>query len=160
MSPSWQSTANRVARDTFVQVFNWWTKRPERWSVSVNRAGQRVTFSIDKELTKAYFVDRDKSIKARDGRAKKIIHFVQQHTRSNGSTVREHVRGLREFDWNDFHCIVTAPKLNGELYSVSLDVPTVEEEDMSSAELSESYSVSKVGHHVAQAEDGKRPIAF
>jgi hypothetical protein len=42
---------------------------------------------------------------------------VREHTRSNGTVVKEHIRGLREFDWKGYHCVVTAPKFNGHLFT-------------------------------------------
>lgn len=106
----------------FRQLLLWWTSRDERWSVGVRKGDKRATFSIAKEQTAGYFADRDKTA-AVDGTAKKIIHFVREHERANGSVVRAHVRGLREFDWRSFHCIVTAPTLNGMLSTNAPLVP-------------------------------------
>lgn len=100
--------------NVFRQLMIWWMSRDQRWSVGVRKHGQRITFSIDPEHTSAYFADRNKTI-AVDGRSKKIIHFVREHTRANGSIVREHVRGEREFEWRGAHCAVTAPKLYGRI---------------------------------------------
>jgi hypothetical protein len=96
----------------FRQLLLWWADRDNRWSVGVRKDDARVTFSIAKEHTAAYFADRDKTVNAH-GVTRKIIHYVREHQRVNGSTVREHLRGLREFDWRGYHCLVTAPKLNG-----------------------------------------------
>lgn len=106
----------------FCQLLNWWTSRADCWSVAVTKDGKRVTFSIAQDQTSAYFADRDKTIKAADGTAKKILHYVRPHTRENGATVREHVRGLREFDWLGYRCTVTAPNLTGQVVSSSFDL--------------------------------------
>jgi hypothetical protein len=101
-----------VARSTlflFRGMFTWWSQRNERWSVAVKQGKDRVTFGIDPEDTKRYFADRNKSIKNANGSTKRIIHFVKEFQRSNGTVVKEHIRGLREFDWKGYNCIVNAP---------------------------------------------------
>jgi hypothetical protein len=107
---------------TFCQLINWWTSRADRWSVAVKKDSKRITFSVGQDQTAAYFADRDKTIKAADGTAKKIIHYVRPHTRENGANVREHVRGLREFDWLGYHCLVTAPGFTGRVLTASFDL--------------------------------------
>ena len=116
----------RYMKLMFRQLLVWWSGRADRWSVAATRSGQRLTFSIDSKDTPSYFADRDKTAKAPDGSAKKIIHFVREHVRSNGSTVRAHVRGLRIFDWNGCRCTVTAPRLTGNVVSALFTLPPVE----------------------------------
>lgn len=108
----------------FRQLVMWWNRRDEQWSVGVRKDGRRVTFNIAKEHTAAYFADREKVVTV-NGNAKKIIHFVREHTRSNGQTVREHVRGMREFIWHGFSCHVTAPRLTGAIVTKVPAVPVV-----------------------------------
>ncbi len=112
---------------TFRQLLLWWTNRESQWSVGVRKDGHRCTFSIDQRHTAGYFADRDTVVNV-DGKPKKIIHFVRQHERVNGSMVKAHVRGLREFDWHGYHCVVTAPKFNGALTTM-VDLTPVEIED-------------------------------
>lgn len=85
-------------------------------------------FSIAPEHTSAYFADRDTVVSV-DGKPKKIIHFVRSHVRVNGSEVKAHVRGLREFDWKGYHCAVTAPNLNGAIYTGAALTPVEIDED-------------------------------
>ena len=98
-------------------LFNTWSARSDSWSVGVSYGKNRVTFKVPQENTKHYFADRNKTIKAKDGKAKRIIHHVDAHTRTmaDGSirSVKEHIRGINEFDWNGYHCKVTAPNFNG-----------------------------------------------
>lgn len=101
----------------FRQLVMWWNRRADSWSVGVRKDGRRVTFSIAPQHTAAYFADRDKTA-AVDGTAKKIIHYVREHERANGQTVKAHVRGLRSFSWRSFECNVTAPNLNGVVATV------------------------------------------
>ncbi len=121
-----QSIREKTMTCIFRQLLIWWGGRDQQWSVGVRKNGHRVTFSIDPRHTSAYFADRDIVVNV-EGKPKKIIHFVREHTRSNGSHVKSHVRGLREFDWNGYHCTVTAPKLNGFL-TAGFDITPVEVE--------------------------------
>lgn len=116
--------------NVFRQLMLWWMSRDQRWSVGVRKHGQRITFSIDPEHTAAYFADRNKTI-AVDGRSKKIIHFVREHARVNGSIVRAHVRGEREFEWRGAHCAVTAPQLYGRITTIPTFAP-IDPEDVDS----------------------------
>ena len=71
---------------------------------------------VAREHTSAYFADRDTVVNV-DGKPRKIIHFVREHQRAGGAVVKAHVRGLREFDWKGYHCVVTAPMLKGNLFT-------------------------------------------
>jgi hypothetical protein len=118
---------------SFVQMLAWWNERDLRWSVGIRKGKNRVVFSVDPENTKTYFADRDKSIKAADGKAKKIIHYVRAHERvRDGKTisVKEHIRGIREFDWGSHHCIVTAPKFHRTILTSHFEVPAQDEDDL------------------------------
>jgi hypothetical protein len=99
----------------FADAVQIWAARESQWSVAVYKNGERVTFGIDPRDTKTFFADRDKSAKTPSGATKKIIHHVREHARNNGAQVREHVRGLREFDWKAFRCVVNAPAFTGKL---------------------------------------------
>lgn len=135
----------------FSAMFNWWNSRKDRWSVAVSDGSDRVTFSIDQANTSSWFADRDKSVNK-----KKIIHFVNQHDRLvRGKTVsvKAHVRGIREFDWNGYHCLVTAPKFtNFDLITSAFDVtPTTVDED---AEEQKTWmNTSELGSVLALLED-------
>jgi hypothetical protein len=133
----------------FKQLIVWWATRDERWSVGVRKDGHRVTFSIQPEHTSAYFADREKTI-AVNGTAKKIIHYVQKHQRANGSVVRAHVRGVREFDWRGYGCAVTAPKLNGMLGTLCSIEPIEEDGEIDYLKTIDTLSAATM---LADAED-------
>lgn len=101
-------------RASFCKLINWWQSRGDQWSVGVRKDGHRVTFSIDKRHTSAYFADREMVVNV-DGKPRKIVHYVREHERVNGSVVREHVRGLRHFNWKGYECSVIAPGLKGRV---------------------------------------------
>lgn len=145
----------RAARQGFGAMIKWWRDRELRWSVGVRKGNDRVTFSVSPENTKTYFADRDKSVKAADGTAKKIIHYVRQHERvRNGKTitVREHIRGIREFDWGSHHCIVTAPKFHGAMLATDYDLPALGDEDMDKYK-GKLADLTKVGAMLADLEE-------
>lgn len=139
----------------FRQLVVWWMTREERWSVSVRREAKRITFSIAKEHTAAYFADRDKQVTA-DGQTKKIVHYVRAHTRANGSHVKEHVRGLREFQWRNFECKVVAPRLSGALFTDAplspIDVPE------SMLKTSKDLTTEQAAELLANVEDGLETV--
>lgn len=142
-----QEEYERFLKSLFRQLILWWNGRAQRWSVGVRKNDKRVTFSIAPQHTAAYFADRDKTI-AVNGTAKKIIHYVRPHTRANGSHVKAHVRGLREFDWKGFHCMVTAPDLNGQVLTVADLTPV--EADGDDPKLLETHDVAAL---LADSED-------
>ena len=139
------------ARNAFKWMIDWWQGRTERWSVAVKKSGDRVTFAVDKSLTKKYFADRDKTIKTASGRNKKIVHYVKEHERDykgKKTIVKEHIRGVSKFTWNGYECLVTAP----EFHSLPTAQFNVGAEDVE--QLTEGYvSASKVGHILASAEE-------
>lgn len=141
----------------FLNVFEWWLKRNLRWNVTVKKNGDRVTFCIDKELTKKYFADRDKSVKTASGHTKPIVHFVKEHVRNYGDktrTIKEHLRGINKFSWKGYNCIVSAPEFGMRLSTAMFDlVPDVE---LNEGEEREGYvTASKVGLMLAKDEEAR-----
>ena len=154
MCTEWEDGEHNL-KQIFLNLFEWWIKRHERWNVTVKKNGDRVTFCVNKDLTKKYFADRDKSIKTPSGQTKRIIHFVKEHERKYGDkirTVKEHIRGLNKFTWKGYQCIVSAPEFGMHISSAMFDlVPDVE---LSDGEVKEGFvSISKVGLMLAQDEE-------
>jgi hypothetical protein len=140
----------QVLRNFFVAMHDWWIGRNERWSVCVKKNGDRVTFAVDRSMTKRYFADRQKTVN-QNGNPKRIFHYVKQFERvRNGKTeiVKEHLRGLNEFDWKGYHCLISAPEFHG-LTSVDFNIGAEDSDD-----IDEKYiSVSKVGLMLSRDED-------
>lgn len=141
----------RYTLDTFKALLTWWMTREQRWSVSVSKDDKRVVFSVDTKHTAGYFADRQKVV-AVDGKAKRIIHHVDAHTRANGQFVKEHIRGLREFVWHGAKCIVTAPKFNGVLATNCPVPPQYYDEGESGRNL---IGIDDLSDQLAAFEDGK-----
>jgi hypothetical protein len=143
---------DEVVRAAFVFAFNYWVRRADRWSVSVSHRGERLTFGVDKENTKKYFANRDKSVKTESGLTKKIVHFVKAHDRDYGgkiTKVREHIRGLNSFSWKGYQCLVSAPEFQG-LVTAECDVSGIEEENIGTKDY---IATSLLGLRLAAAEE-------
>jgi len=143
-----------IAQNYFVAVHEWWSERDKRWNVVVKKNGERVTFGVNNDQTPYYFKDRDKSIRTPTGQAKKIVHYVREHERKYGektTVIKEHIRGLQEFEWAGYQCKVISPKLQAQT-SASFVAPSadVEESDTNVVYL------SKVGKLLADVEERKR----
>lgn len=142
----------RITKNYFVSMHEWWSERDSRWNVVVKKNGDRVTFGVDNSQTPYYFKDRDKSIKTASGQTKKIVHYVKEHERKvNDKTtiVKEHVRGLQEFNWATYNCKVVSPKLQART-SALFTAPSVYEDPNKNPKF---IYMSKVGKVLADAEE-------
>lgn len=116
-------------------AFNTWNARDDMWKVSTTTADTRVVFLVPWGETKHYFKDRKVDALTPNGTKKRIIHHVKEHTRVRDGkeiVVKEHIRGLRTFEWKEYRCAVTAPKFHAfdtdAFESASTDVVTVNPE--------------------------------
>lgn len=137
--------------NAFAGMLHWWQARASRWNVAVKKGKDRVTFSIEPGNTKTYFADRDKSVRTASGQMKKIIHYVSGHERQTATKtvqVREHIRGMREFDWGKYHCIVTAPAFHLTQLSSEFDVAAYDE-----SLKGETVGAGAIGRVLAELED-------
>jgi hypothetical protein len=84
------------------------------FQIRATRNGISAVFGIDIKRSAYFFRDRDPIVV--DGITKKIFHFVRPFERAlpNGEVtyVRAHFRGLREFEWNGHHIVITMPGLH------------------------------------------------
>lgn len=145
-----------ICKREFADAMNWWIARENNWSVAVKKNGERVTFAIPKNLTSQFFKDRIK-VTNENGKTRPIIHYVNSHERVKGEAktiVREHIRGLSEFDWKGYDCRVTAPKFNGVLSS-GFVLDGIVFEDGENMPKKGFIDESKLGALLAEAEDGK-----
>lgn len=141
-------------KSLFVSMHEWWSERDTRWNVVVKKNGDRVTFGVDNNHTPYYFKDRDKSIKTASGQTKKIVHYVKEHERKiNDKTtiVKEHIRGLQEFNWAGYHCQVVSPKLQSQT-AAFFTLPGDDE-----LQSNNVVYLSKLGKILADFEETPRP---
>lgn len=76
--------------------------------VSAFKDGVAATFSINIHRSSYFFQDRDVTVTA-SGSRKRIFHFVRPHVRSDGTEVKAHFRGEREFMWAGYKILITIP---------------------------------------------------
>jgi hypothetical protein len=142
-----------IAQNYFVAMHDWWSERDNRWNVVVKKNGERVTFGVNNDQTPYYFKDRDKTIRTPTGQAKKIVHYVKEHERKYGdkiTTIKEHIRGLQEFEWAGYQCNVISPKLQAKTAAAF----TAPSEDVEVDEdTSNVVYLSKLGKVLADSEE-------
>ncbi len=134
-------------------MHNWWIGRDERWNVIIKKNGDRLTFGVDNKDTPYFFKNRDKVVTEK-GQTKRIVHYVKEHDRTrNGktNTIKEHVRGLQEFNWNGYQCKVISPKLNVKTSATFAAEPKLIE-DVGAEDM---VYLSKVGKMLADFEERK-----
>jgi len=133
-------------------MHEWWSARDNRWNVVVKKSGERITFGVDNSQTPFYFKDRDKSIKTVNGQTKKIVHYVKEHERRVNKkiiVIKEHIRGLQEFDWSGYNCQVISPKFQSK---TSASFTLGGDEDLQSSNV---IYLSKLGKILAESEEIK-----
>lgn len=133
------------------EIFHFWEERKKYWHVSARRDGKRVTFCIAPENAKHYFKDRDSTAVSPSGQRARIIHLVREHVRASGARVREHIRGLRAFDWNGFECAITAPEFH-RINADSFTAATLSEDDDA---VSGRFDSEELARRLAAAEDAQ-----
>lgn len=153
---SWKTDRDgeRAVKSVMSTMIGVYQKRLDYWNVSVNKGGLRATFLIDKADTAYAFKSRDISALAKDGKRKRIIHFVEAHQqrRATGTVhIPAHIRGIREFDWHGYHCFVTSPE-HHRFITATFCAPG---EDMpeDALETSELVELHKITDALARAED-------
>ena len=133
-------------------MHKWWINRDDRWNVIIKKNGDRITFGVNDKDTPYFFKNRDKVV-TENGETKRIIHYVKEHERTrNGKTnvIKQHIRGLREFNWNGYHCKVMSPKLETKTAATF----TVGSEESDGQE--DMVYLSKVGKMLADFEERKK----
>lgn len=148
-----------IAKD-FAYLVAAWRERYKMWSVSVRRSGNRATFCVPMKQTKDYFKNRDKTALTPSGKRRPIFHHVREFERTlpdgRTVTVKEHVRGLRTFDWNGYACAITAPKFH-KWTTQSFNLSSIIEEDARDNER--HLFGSKIGGMLAEMEDKQQPLS-
>ena len=91
-------------------------------------------------------------VKTITGQNKKIIHYVREHERYYGdkkTIVKAHIRGLNEFTWKGYQCLVTAPEFQ-TLVTSQFDVGA----EVDVEKITKDYiSTSQVGAWLAEEEE-------
>lgn len=139
----------------FISLFNFWNQRQEKWNVSVAKGKNKVTFCIDKSLTKVFFSDREKKVKTPTGKAKTIVHYVKEHTRivnNQPILIKEHLRGVNAFNWRGYQCLVAAPEFQ-DLTLNNFNIPAVFDDDEELQISKEFMPIEKVINVLSAKQD-------
>jgi hypothetical protein len=76
--------------------------------IEVAKHGMMAVFSVNIRRTAYFFQDRDIEVTDR-GTRKPVFHLVRPHIRKDGSAVKMHFRGAREFTWAGYQVRITVP---------------------------------------------------
>jgi len=76
--------------------------------VAVTKNRITAVFSVNVHRTAYFFQDRDIQV-THGGTRKPIFHLVRPHVRKDGSAVKMHFRGAREFTWAGYQVRITIP---------------------------------------------------
>jgi hypothetical protein len=117
--------------------------------IRAKKEGCIAAFGIDVKRGKYFFADREVEL-ATDGRKKRIFHSVIAHDRHIGQNrttrVRDHYRGLRDFNWNGYGIHIVWPKHSGVL---EFDKPARYEEDVAVTARSKMVDGQRAGEILA-----------
>ena len=81
------------------------------------------------------------------------MHYVKEHERKYGdktTVVKEHIRGLQEFEWAGYECHVVSPRLQAGTAATFTAASTMLEDDQETSEL---IYLSKLGKILADNEE-------
>lgn len=76
--------------------------------VAATKDNMTAVFSVNVKRTGYFFQDRDYRLNE-EGTRKRIFHIVRPHTRADGTDVKMHFRGEREFSWAGYQISITVP---------------------------------------------------
>jgi hypothetical protein len=94
----------------FCMAMNFWAQAATQSMIRITATKSSVVmpFVVDVLDTPAFFADRDTTIGA-TGKKRQILHVVRPHVRANGTAVKLHFRGLRDFMWNGYQIRIVVP---------------------------------------------------
>ena len=153
MDEEWHIQGVDYVKKITCQMFNFWQAKRSMWEIIVTKGQRRMVFSIEARDTKHYFKDRIR-IQTPGGRAKPIIHFVEGFTRENGSEVIPHIRGLRQFTWNNYEVNVKNPELGNALILDEFDTPGMDDEE--ALKEKDYMSAPEVVNELKKIDDAKQ----
>lgn len=79
--------------------------------IAVTKDRMTAVFSVNIRRTAYFFQDRDISV-TQSGTRKPVFHLVRPHVRKDGTTVKMHFRGIRDFTWAGYDVHISVPGLD------------------------------------------------
>lgn len=94
--------------------------------IAVTKDNMTGVFSVNIRRTAYFFQDRDISV-TQSGTRKPVFHLVRPHVRKDGTAVKMHFRGLRDFTWAGYRVHISIPGLE-HIDLNELDIGMADEE--------------------------------
>jgi hypothetical protein len=109
----WAKDHGLDAQTHLAHIFCGMTKKFEYSNLSMIRVNVYkdnlcAVFGVNPRRLPYFFQDRNVQID-QHGSKKRIFHYVKSHQRSDGALIKEHFRGLRQFDWAGYRVLITIP---------------------------------------------------
>lgn len=79
--------------------------------IAVTKRHMTAVFSVNIRRTAYFFQDRDIQV-TQGGTRRPIFHLVRPHVRTDGTVVRMHFRGVRDFTWAGYKVHISVPGLD------------------------------------------------
>ena len=115
--------------------------------IAVTKNHMTATFSVNISRTAYFFQDRDISV-TQSGTRKPVFHQVRPHIRKDGTAVRMHFRGLREFTWAGYDVRITVPGLDHADIN-EFDIGVVDDKTLTDEEKAEALTQTELGTKLA-----------
>ena len=102
-------TAQHMLTDMFVRsaIRHEWAQY-SMVRVAASKGDMTAVFGVNVRRMSYFFQDRDIHLTEHGGR-KKVFHMVRPHTRKDGTAIKAHFRGEREFTWAGYNISITIP---------------------------------------------------
>lgn len=101
-------TVHDAAAQAFGILASAGARDPVAFQVRCRKNGRTATFNVAEKRTAYFFKDRDVEVNE-NGHRKRVFHYVPEYTKSDGTTVRAHTKGLRNFNWNGYTVHIGRP---------------------------------------------------
>lgn len=140
-------TTQKFMADFFHSVGNYIERSAHAMiRVEARKNGLSCCFNVDLDRVPYFFSDRDYALTP-TGFRKPIFHIVRAHQRANGSSVRLHFRGQKQFSWADYQIYITVP---------GRDHKPIEEIDVGACDISNPEMANVKGKFFDSKEIGKQ----
>ena len=95
------ATVHDVADFFFATAISANINQERVFQVRADNGHETAAFAISVGRAPYFFKDREIEVNE-NGQRRRIFHFIEGYTRSDGVEVRAHTKGLRGFDWNGY----------------------------------------------------------
>jgi hypothetical protein len=111
--------------------------------VGVSKDDMAGCFGVDVRRMSYFFKDRDITL-TENGARRRVFHVVRAHMREDGSVVKMHFRGEKEFTWAGYDVRITLPGKDHHLLSEFKGGLTAEERALPNVEYDDMNTLGKL----------------